>query len=202
MTTFRTSRDIPAPPDQVFAGDPQRLARWWGPAGLTNTFNVYEFKSITLAPSTGGTTISWAQAFESADVASRIEHVVVPAMSRTLIAYRRRYCARRAAANNRRWRGSHERVATIKCEACAAIPGRSRWSEHNGRQDVRRQAGRCEGGQIAQGVVLIIAPGARVLAVLWLVGSVALVAGILMIALGFRLKGMKDTVVRRPAYGR
>jgi hypothetical protein len=30
-------------------------------------------------------------------------------------------------------------------------------------------------------------------------GSVALVAGILMIALGFRLKGMKDTVVR---YGR
>ena len=52
------------------------------------------------------------------------------------------------------------------------------------------------------GVVLIIAPGARVLAVLWLIGSVALVAGILMIALGFRLKGMKDTVVRRPAYGR
>jgi uncharacterized protein YndB with AHSA1/START domain len=47
MTTFRTSRDIPAPPDQVFAAfsDPQRLARWWGPAGFTNTFNVYEFKS-------------------------------------------------------------------------------------------------------------------------------------------------------------
>ena len=51
-------------------------------------------------------------------------------------------------------------------------------------------------------VLIIIAPGARVLAVLWLIGSVALVAGILMIALGFRLKGMKDTVVRRPAYGR
>ena len=36
MTTFRTSRDIPAPPDQVFAAfsDPQRLARWWSPAGF------------------------------------------------------------------------------------------------------------------------------------------------------------------------
>jgi uncharacterized membrane protein HdeD (DUF308 family) len=51
------------------------------------------------------------------------------------------------------------------------------------------------------GVVLIIAPGAGVLAVLWLIGFMALVA-ILMIALGFRLKGMKDAVVRRPARGR
>jgi len=47
MTTFRTSREIPAPPDEVFAAfsDPQRLARWWGPTGFTNTFNVCEFKS-------------------------------------------------------------------------------------------------------------------------------------------------------------
>ena len=39
MATFRTSRDIPAPVAQVFAAlaDPQRLARWWGPAGFTNT---------------------------------------------------------------------------------------------------------------------------------------------------------------------
>jgi len=46
MSTFRTSRDIPATPDQVFAAisDPQRLARWWGPAGFTNTFNVCEFQ--------------------------------------------------------------------------------------------------------------------------------------------------------------
>jgi hypothetical protein len=35
-----------------------------------------------------------------------------------------------------------------------------------------------------------------------LIGSVALVAVILMMALGFRLKGMKDAVVRRPARGR
>jgi uncharacterized protein YndB with AHSA1/START domain len=130
MSTFRTSRDIPASPDRVFAAfsDPQRLARWWGPAGFTNSFNVCEFKAggrwsfvmhgpdggsypnesvfaeiepatkvvvqhvskpkyrltITLTPSAGGTTVSWAQAFECAEVASRIEHIVVPANEQNL----------------------------------------------------------------------------------------------------------------------
>lgn len=47
MTTFHTSREIAATPDEVFAAisDPRRLARWWGPAGFTNTFNLCEFKS-------------------------------------------------------------------------------------------------------------------------------------------------------------
>jgi uncharacterized protein YndB with AHSA1/START domain len=47
MTTFKTSREIPAPPDQVFAAlrDPERLARWWGPAGFTNTFKACEFRT-------------------------------------------------------------------------------------------------------------------------------------------------------------
>jgi uncharacterized protein YndB with AHSA1/START domain len=46
MTTFKTSREIPATVEQVFAAfDPQRLARWWGPAGFTNTFHVCEFKN-------------------------------------------------------------------------------------------------------------------------------------------------------------
>lgn len=130
MTTFRTSREIPASPDEVFAAisDPQRLARWWGPAGFTNTFNVCEFTpggrwsytmhgpdrgnypneslfaeieaptkvvvqheskpryrlTITLAPSVEGTTVSWAQTFEDANVASRIEHIVVPANEQNL----------------------------------------------------------------------------------------------------------------------
>ena len=46
MTTFSTSREIPATVDQVFAAirQPERLARWWGPAGFTNTFGVCEFK--------------------------------------------------------------------------------------------------------------------------------------------------------------
>lgn len=47
MTTFSTSREIPASVEEVFAAfsDPQRLARWWGPAGFTNTFNICEFKN-------------------------------------------------------------------------------------------------------------------------------------------------------------
>lgn len=47
MTTFDTSREIPAPVEQVFAAfqDPARLARWWGPAGFTNTFDHCAFES-------------------------------------------------------------------------------------------------------------------------------------------------------------
>ena len=46
MNTFNTSREIPATTEDVFAAisDPGRLARWWGPAGFTNTFNVCEFE--------------------------------------------------------------------------------------------------------------------------------------------------------------
>ncbi|MFA9217766.1 MAG: SRPBCC domain-containing protein [Sphingomonadaceae bacterium] len=46
MTTFATTRDIAAPVEQVFAAisTPQRLARWWGPAGFRNTFAVCEFR--------------------------------------------------------------------------------------------------------------------------------------------------------------
>lgn len=47
MTPFTHSREIPATPEQVFAAfsDPVRLARWWGPAGFTNTFSVCEFRT-------------------------------------------------------------------------------------------------------------------------------------------------------------
>ena len=125
MTTFRTSREIPATVEQVFSAisHPERLARWWGPAGFTNTFNVCEFKNggrwsfimhgpdgrkypnenvfaeiqpprkvvvqhasepkyrltIELVSSAVGIVVSWLQAFESSEVASRLEHIVVPA---------------------------------------------------------------------------------------------------------------------------
>ena len=128
--TFQTSREIAATPEQVFAAfsDPERMARWWGPAGFTNTFNICEFRTggrwsyvmhgpnggkyaneslfaevepparvvvqheskpryrlvITLAPSKAGTMVSWAQTFEDAQVASRIEHIVVPANEENL----------------------------------------------------------------------------------------------------------------------
>lgn len=130
MTTFTTSREIPASVEQVFAvlSNPQRLARWWGPAGFSNTFSVCEFKNggrwsfvmhgpdgsnypnesvfaeietprkvvvqhisepkfrltIALAPSATGTVVSWVQAFERAEIASRVEHIVVPANEQNL----------------------------------------------------------------------------------------------------------------------
>ena len=130
MTTFNHSLDIPATPEQVFAAisTPERLARWWGPAGFTNTFSDFEFKTggrwslvmhgpdganypndnvfgeivanqkvvvehpmqpvflltIELAPSKTGTLVTWAQAFESADVAQQIERIVVPANDENL----------------------------------------------------------------------------------------------------------------------
>ena len=46
MSTLSTSREIAATAEQIFAAfsDPERLARWWGPAGFTNTFEVCEFQ--------------------------------------------------------------------------------------------------------------------------------------------------------------
>jgi uncharacterized protein YndB with AHSA1/START domain len=46
MTTFSTQRLIPVDPSSIFAAfqNPERLARWWGPAGFTNTFETFEFQ--------------------------------------------------------------------------------------------------------------------------------------------------------------
>jgi uncharacterized protein YndB with AHSA1/START domain len=47
MTNFNTSREIEATVDNVFDAfsDPERLARWWGPSGFTNTFHICEFET-------------------------------------------------------------------------------------------------------------------------------------------------------------
>lgn len=46
MSTFHTTRELPAPPEAVFAAirEPERLARWWGPKGFANTFHTFEFR--------------------------------------------------------------------------------------------------------------------------------------------------------------
>jgi uncharacterized protein YndB with AHSA1/START domain len=43
---FVHARLIDAPPERVFEAfaDPDYLARWWGPAGFTSTFEVFEFR--------------------------------------------------------------------------------------------------------------------------------------------------------------
>src|SRR3954451_3971273 len=47
MTTFNTSREIAASIEDVFAAfsNAERLARWWGPAGFTNTFHTFDFET-------------------------------------------------------------------------------------------------------------------------------------------------------------
>lgn len=43
---FVHSRLIDAPPERVFMAfsDPARLARWWGPAGFSNTFEAFDLR--------------------------------------------------------------------------------------------------------------------------------------------------------------
>lgn len=46
MSTFTSTRNLDATPAAVFAaiGDPARLAKWWGPEGFSNRFEVFEFR--------------------------------------------------------------------------------------------------------------------------------------------------------------
>ena len=41
-----SSRTLDATPEAIWAAfaDPDRLARWWGPAGFTNTFHHFDFR--------------------------------------------------------------------------------------------------------------------------------------------------------------
>jgi uncharacterized membrane protein HdeD (DUF308 family) len=50
---------------------------------------------------------------------------------------------------------------------------------------------------ILLGVFLVVSPGAGVIALLWAIGGMAIVVGLLMIGLGFRLKGLRDRVAQR-----
>lgn len=47
MTTFSTTRPFSASPSEIFAAikDADRLARWWGPAGFSNRFEIFEFQA-------------------------------------------------------------------------------------------------------------------------------------------------------------
>ena len=47
MNTFQNSRYFPHSAQAVFAAiqSPERLARWWGPRGFSNQFEVFEFRN-------------------------------------------------------------------------------------------------------------------------------------------------------------
>lgn len=44
--TFRSLRNVPFPREAVFEAfaRPELLAKWWGPTGFTNIFEVFEFR--------------------------------------------------------------------------------------------------------------------------------------------------------------
>jgi uncharacterized protein YndB with AHSA1/START domain len=46
MSSFKTTRAIPVPPEKIFTAlsNPEKLSRWWGPSGFTNTFNKFQFR--------------------------------------------------------------------------------------------------------------------------------------------------------------
>lgn len=44
---IQTQRTVPFASDEVYAAfaDPTRLAKWWGPKGFTNTFDIFDFRA-------------------------------------------------------------------------------------------------------------------------------------------------------------
>ena len=51
-------------------------------------------------------------------------------------------------------------------------------------------------GSLVFGLILLARPGIGALAVIWIIGTYALIFGVLLVALGFRLKGVKDLARR------
>lgn len=121
--TLATARRIAASPDQVYAAfvAPERLARWWGPKGFRNTFQVFE-------PRPGG---SWRfvmhgpngkdypndSVFEALDPGARvvIRHLSLPHFTLTVS------LAAEGAGTRLTWRQEFDSVAT--CEAVRQIAG-------------------------------------------------------------------------------
>jgi uncharacterized membrane protein HdeD (DUF308 family) len=50
---------------------------------------------------------------------------------------------------------------------------------------------------ILLGLFLVVSPGAGAIALLWAIGGMAIVVGLIMIGLGFRLRGMRSRVAQR-----
>lgn len=94
MTTFNTSREIAATAEEVFAAftDPERLAKWWGPAGFTNTFRICEFKkggrwSYTMHGPEGRGTYQNESVFQEIEPAKKIviQHLSEPKYRLTIV---------------------------------------------------------------------------------------------------------------------
>ncbi len=92
MHTFATQRFFAVPPAAVFdaIAQPERLARWWGPEGFINDFEVFEFQSggrwVFTMVGPDGTAYPNACAFRQieADRLVVIAHVVPPLFELTI----------------------------------------------------------------------------------------------------------------------
>jgi uncharacterized protein YndB with AHSA1/START domain len=81
-----TERLIPATPREVFAAfeEPDRLARWWGPDGFTNTFERFDFtpggRWVFVMHGPNGASYPNESVFREIEPDARIviEHVVKP----------------------------------------------------------------------------------------------------------------------------
>ena len=91
--TMRTSRTLPFSPTTVYGAfaSPDLLARWWGPDGFSNTFELFEFKVggkwkfIMHGPD--GQNYPNESVFAQLELGSKvvIEHVCVPYFTLTVI---------------------------------------------------------------------------------------------------------------------
>lgn len=85
-SAVHTERLLPASPRAVFAAfeQPDRLARWWGPSGFTNTFEQFEFSSggrwVFVMHGPNGASYPNESVFREIERDARIviEHVVKP----------------------------------------------------------------------------------------------------------------------------
>jgi uncharacterized protein YndB with AHSA1/START domain len=89
---FRSERVLSATPREVFAAfeQPESLAKWWGPAGFTNTFEQFEFKPggrwVFVMHGPNGANYPNESIFREIQPDSRIviEHVVKPVYQLTV----------------------------------------------------------------------------------------------------------------------
>lgn len=119
-----STRQFSQPPEALFAAfaDPARLARWWGPAGFRNTFDVFEFRPggrwhFTMH-GPDGKDYPNRSVFHAVEAPARIvlEHVNAPHFHMTLT------LSPQGGGTRLAWRMRFDDVATRDAVARIAIP--------------------------------------------------------------------------------
>ena len=112
---IRTERKLSASPREIFAAFEQtdKLARWWGPAGFTNTFELCEFKPggrwIYVMHGPNGQDYPNECVFREIELDTKIviEHVVLPFYTLTIT------LSESGEGTNLTWRQEFENTAFV-----------------------------------------------------------------------------------------